>query len=81
MFSISRCKGKGAFSVKLSKPRKLDFKKLKSAFNPLVDTPHVMVVEKDGFEVVVHKHGELLFKNCEDEKKIGKIAGEIYKNA
>ncbi len=81
MFKIARCKGKGAFSAKLNKPRRLDFSKLKSKFDVIVDTPHVMVLKVDGIEVIVHRHSDLLFKNCKDEKKMDEIAKEIFENA
>jgi hypothetical protein len=36
------------------------------------------VINEDGYEIVIHKYGELLFKDCKDKIRIEKIAKRIY---
>ena len=79
MFKIEKCKDKGGLSVKPSVKVLLDLKKIKTKFKTLIETPIVLVIEKEG-EIVVHEYGELIFKNLKDEEKIRRIAEEIYKN-
>ncbi len=78
MFKIEKCRDKAVYSAKLDKPGRLDLKRIAKKFNTLQDTPIVLVVEVDGCEVIVHRHGELLFKNCNDMDKLKKIAEKIY---
>jgi hypothetical protein len=78
MFKIEICKTKGAYSVKPTKRVSLDLNSLKEKFNVIVDTPILLVIKKK-YEIIAHKHGELLFKECTDKKEIQKIAEEIYK--
>ena len=78
MFRIEKCRDKAVYSAKLDKPRRLDLKRIAAKFKTIQDTPIVLVVEVDGVEVIVHRHGELLFKNCNDMEKLRKIAEKIY---
>ncbi|MFH1636827.1 MAG: hypothetical protein ABIB71_00200 [Candidatus Woesearchaeota archaeon] len=81
MFRLARCKDKGAFSAKLENPRKLNFNKLRKKYKAIADTPIVMVIKAGSFDIVVHRHGELIFKNDGDKEEMREIAGEIYENA
>ena len=78
MFEISECKTKVGISVKPNKNLKLDFKKIKEKFEVIFDSPVALVVRIDGCEIIVHKYGELLFKNCKDKAKIEDIAKKVY---
>jgi hypothetical protein len=78
MFKIKLCKTKAAYSIKPDKRLKLDLDKIKNKFKVIVDTPLLLVIDKDG-EIIIHKHGELVFKQLKDEAKIKKIAQYIYK--
>ncbi|MBT4651086.1 hypothetical protein HOC13_01040 [Candidatus Woesearchaeota archaeon] len=77
-FILSKCKTKAAFSAKLNKNGKLDLGKLKEKFEVVMETSILLVLKIEGIEIVVHRHGELLFKNCEDVSLMEKIAEEIY---
>ena len=64
-FDISKCKTKAGYSAKLKKGRVLNLKKIIATFNVLLETPILVVIKVDDVEVIVHKHGELYFKNFE----------------
>ena len=78
-FSIAKCKTKATFSAK---PRKqqivLNLEKIKKTFMVILDTPILLVLKIEGIEIIVHKHGELLFKNCTDTTLMEKIARDVY---
>lgn len=78
MFKIEKCRDKAVYSAKLDKPGRLDLKKIAWKFRTIQDTPIVLVIEVDGVEIIVHRHGELLFKDCTDMEKLKKIALKIY---
>jgi len=77
-FEIKPCKTRAAYSVKPKKNIKLNLSKLKGNFRIKAETPIATVIEVDGEEIIVHRHGELKFKKLRDENKIKKIAEEIY---
>ena len=77
-FQIKACKTKAACSVKPLRKTALNLEKIKSRFKTLVDTPILIVIEEQNHEIIVHSHGELLFKDLKDEKEITKIANKIY---
>lgn len=78
MFNIKPCKTKAAYSVKPIKKIKLDLNKIKNHFKVSIFTPICMVIEEHK-GIVVHNHGEILFKKLKDEAKIKKISEKIYK--
>lgn len=82
MFEIKLCKNKGAYSAKPLKTISLDLQKLKKEFKVVDYTPVVMVIDIDG-ELIVHSHGEILFKGREekDMEAMKKIANRIYEVA
>ena len=77
-FSLGKCKTKAAFSTKLRKQGKLNLGRVKKKFEVILDTPILLVVKISGIEVIVHGHGELMFKNCKDTSLMEKIAEEVY---
>lgn len=80
MFDINLCKSKGSYEVRPKKNLKLDLKKLKKSFKTIVDTPILLVIEKED-EIIIHEHGRLVFKKLQDKEKIRGIADEIYRKA
>lgn len=79
MFTLARCRDRGAYKAKLEKPRRLSLDKLKQKYEIIVDTPIVVVIRVKGFEVIAHSHGELIFKN--DGNGMEEAAREIYETA
>jgi len=77
-FSLAKCKTKAAFSAKLKNPKKLDLNKIKAKYEVILETPILLVIKVNEVEIVVHGHGELLFKKCEDVEWMEKISKEIY---
>jgi len=75
---IKPCKTKATFSVKPKRQITIDLPKLKNKFKIKIETPIASVIEFEGEEVIVHRHGELKFKTLKDEDKIRKIAEMIY---
>ena len=78
MFEIKECKTKGGYIVKPIKNTKLNFAKIQKNFKVIFDSPIVLVIQEGDMEIVIHKYGELLVKNCKDEKKIEDLARRIY---
>lgn len=78
MFTINKCKDKAVYSAKLKKHSTLNLKRIAKKFETIKKTPIVLLIKIEDYEVIVHKHGELLFKNCENKKIIEKIAKKIY---
>ncbi|HLD72655.1 MAG TPA: hypothetical protein VJA23_03650 [Candidatus Nanoarchaeia archaeon] len=77
-FSLAKCKTKAAYSAKLKQNRKLDLIKIKNQYEILMETPILLVIKTAAGEVIVHAHGELLFKKCADVSLMEKLAEEIY---
>jgi hypothetical protein len=79
LFKIELCKKKAAFTAKPQKNMSLNLDILKDKFDFSFESKLVLVLKFKKVEVIVHKHGELIFKNTEDEKIMEKIAKKIYK--
>ena len=77
-FSLAKCKTKAAYSAKLKQQGKLDLIKIKNHYEILMETPILLVIKTAAGEVIVHTHGELLFKKCTDTDLMEKVAEEIY---
>ena len=78
-FSVEKCKTKAAFSAKPKSGKvKIDLEKVRGKFEIVLDTPILLVIRVDGVEIVVHSHGEILFKKCSDLDFMRKVAGNIY---
>lgn len=78
-FSLAKCKTKAAYSAKLKQQGKLDLIKIKNHYEILMETPILLVIKTAAGEVIVHAHGELLFKKCTDTDLMEKVAEEIYR--
>jgi len=78
MFEIKECKTKGGYTVKPLGKTKIDFAKIKKVFSVIFDSPIALVIKEGDIEIVIHKYGELLVKNCRDTNKIEAIARRIY---
>lgn len=75
-YVIKKCKTRAAFSVRFNK--KIDLSRIKKKYKVLLETPLLLVVEKDGAEMIVHQYGEVIFKKAKDYNQIEKLAEEIY---
>ena len=80
-FSLGKCKSRAGFSAKLQQQGKLNLDTIKKQFRVLLETPILLVVEVEGMEILVHKYGELLFKNGTDIMLMETVAKEIYEVA
>ncbi len=77
-FKTYKCDCNDVVRAKLDEKRELKLNNIKKQFKTSIDSPYALVLQKDGIEVVVHKHGDLLFKNSQDKEKINQLAKEIY---
>lgn len=77
-FKLEKCRDKGAYSAKPLKAVKLNLSAVKQHFKVLEDTPILLLIEEGGFEIIVHRHGELMFKNPGDLEKMRLIAEKVY---
>ena len=77
-FSLAKCKTKAAFSAKLMQKGKIDLKKVAKKFEVVMERPILLVIKTETGEVIVHSHGEILFKKCMDTELMEKVAEEIY---
>ena len=77
-FSLAKCKTKAAYSAKLQQKGKLSLKKIKENFEVLMETPILLVIKTEAGEVIVHSHGEILFKGCKDVELMEEISKTIY---
>lgn len=77
-FTLEKCKTKAAYSAKLKQQQHLDFQKIKNKFETILETPILLVLKVENIEIIVHGYGELLFKNCQDQELMRKIAEMIY---
>jgi len=77
-FTLGKCKTRAAFSAKLTQKGKLDLNKVKKKYETILETPILLVIKVKNIEIVVHSHGELMFKECEDQEFMEKTTEEIY---
>lgn len=77
-FRVERCDSKAALSAKPTRQLRLDLTELTKRFETVGSTPIVAVVAFDGYEIVCHSHGELIFKNCNEIDRANEIAATIY---
>ena len=77
-FTLAKCKTKATYSAKLKTKSKLNLDKIKKKFKVVMETSILLIIKVNNLEVIVHSHGELLFKNCTDTELMEKIAKEIY---
>ena len=78
LFMIKECKTKSSFSAKPNKKVRLNFDKLKENFECLEDAGIILILRFDNEEVIVHNHGELVFKKLKDTNKIKALSSKIY---
>jgi hypothetical protein len=77
-FSLAKCKTKAAYSAKLVQKGKLNLDQIKKKYETILETPILLVIKIDGIEIIVHSHGELMFKSGDDTAWMEKVAEEIY---
>jgi hypothetical protein len=76
-FTLTPCKTKAAFSAKLSRGS-LDLNKIKPNYVVVLDTTILLVIKAQNVEIVAHRHGELLFKNCTNLELMQNLSNEIF---
>lgn len=81
-YTYGLCKDKGGYSFRPKRPTSLDLNKIKKIMDSevLIENPLLIVIKLNDEigEVIIHKHGEIIFKDCEEDEKMKKIAEEIY---
>jgi hypothetical protein len=77
-FSLGKCKTKAAYSAKLKQKGILNLKKVSEKYEVLMNSPILVLIKVDNFEIIVHKHGEIFFKNCDNYPFMENLAKEIY---
>jgi len=77
-FSLGKCKTRAAYSAKLNQKGKLNLDKLKKKYETILETPILLLVKINGIEIIIHSHGELIFKSGNDLEWMEKTAEDIY---
>jgi hypothetical protein len=82
-FTFEKCKTKAGYSAKLKRKIKLDLKAISKEFETLLETPILLVIKEKGIEIIVHRYGELLFKESkirlnEKIELMKEIAKKVY---
>ena len=78
MFRIELCKTKAAFSAKPEKHIELNLESIKQEYSVILESPILLVLNTPAGEVVVHKYGEIIFKEQADPEIIETVAKHIY---
>ena len=77
-FTVEKCKTKATYSAKLKQQKQLNLPAIAQNLEIVLETPILLVIKEEGVEAVVHKYGEILFKNCSDVPLMEKIAEKIF---
>lgn len=77
-FTVEKCKTKATYSAKLKKQQQLNLKEIAKAVEVILETPVLLVIRENDVEAVVHRYGEILFKNCSDVPLMEEIAEKIF---
>ncbi|MBI2102489.1 hypothetical protein HYT55_01510 [Candidatus Woesearchaeota archaeon] len=77
-FTVEKCKTKATYSAKLKKQQQLHLTKIAQRLEVILETPILLVIKEEGVEAVVHRYGEILFKNCSDVALMEKIARKVF---
>ncbi len=77
-FCLGKCKTRAAYSAKLSQKGKLNLDRIKKKYETILETPILIVIKVNNIEIIVHSHGELIFKSGDDTGWMEKTAEEIY---
>ena len=77
-FSLGKCKTRAAYSSKLMQKAKLNLEKIKKNYETILETPILIIIKINNIEIIVHSHGELIFKSGNDTEWMEKTAEEIY---
>jgi hypothetical protein len=78
-FTLAKCKTKAAYSAKLMQKSRLDLNKIRNKYETLLETPILLVIKVNNIEIIIHSHGELMFKSGNNLSWMEKIAEEIYR--
>ena len=77
-FTLKLCKTKAAYSVKPFRNVRLNLNQIKNVYEPIIETPLLLIIKVRGYEIIVHNYGELIFKDLKNELMIKQISKEIY---
>lgn len=77
-FTFGKCKTRAAYSAKLNQKGRLDLDRIKKKYETILVTPILVVIKVNGIEIIVHGHGELIFKSPEKKEWMENVAEEIY---
>jgi molybdopterin-synthase adenylyltransferase len=80
-YTLAKCKTRAAYSAKPKRNMKLNLGKVKKSFEIVLDTPIVVVIKEQNVEIIVHNHGELIFKNSDNQELMNQLARKIYEAA
>ena len=73
--TIEECKTRKGFNVKLE--GKIQMNQLIGSLGVVCWTPIACVMNYKGYDIVVHIHGELHFRNCLDINKVKELTEEM----
>lgn len=77
-FTFGKCKTRAAYSAKLNQKGRIDLEKIRQKYEVILETPILVMIKVKGIEIIVHGHGELIFKSCDKVDWMEKVAEEIY---
>ena len=78
-FIIRPCKNKAAFSLRERQQQKIDIEKVRKLMDTVsVETKVALIGNIDQEEIIIHPHGEILFKKCRDKEKMRMIASKLF---
>lgn len=80
-FSFGKCKTRAGYSAKLLMKGVLDLSKIKKSFTVVLETPILLVIQERKLEIIVHKYGELIFKNgtAEQVELMELVTEKVYR--
>ena len=77
-FTVEKCKTKATYSAKLKKQQQLNLTEIAQRLEVILETPILLVIKEEGVEAVVHRYGEILFKNSLNVPLMEKIARKVF---
>ena len=78
LFTLLSCKTRATCSTMPNNNLSLNLNKIKEKYETVLETPVAIIIKEQNVEIVVHNYGKLVFRQCSDEKKIKRMAREIY---
>lgn len=75
-FTLNKCKTKSGWSAKAT--CKLNLEKVSKGHEIELETPVLIVIKTECGKTIIHEYGEIIFRECDDEKLMNRIAKDIY---